>query len=59
MPWRTRAEVTASPNQAAMNLTGLESADSPPAVLARTALLFDTARQAEDMTVRLRRQARR
>ena len=59
MTWRTRAEVAASPNRASMNLSGMESADSPPVVLARAALLFDGARQAEDITVRLRRQARR
>jgi hypothetical protein len=59
LPWRTRAEAAASPNRANMNLTGRESADSAPVVLARAAILFDGARQAEDMTVRLRRQARR
>jgi len=59
MPWRTRAEVAASPNMASMSLSGVESADSPPVVLARAALLFDDARLAEDITVRLRRQAKR
>jgi Domain of unknown function (DUF4062) len=57
MPWRTRAEVAASPDRADMNLSGRESAESPPVVLARAALLLDTARQAQDITVRLRRQA--
>ncbi len=55
--WRTRAEAAASPSRAEMNLTGRESADSPPLVLPRAALLLDTARQAKDITVRLRRQA--
>lgn len=59
MPWRTREEVAASPNKANMNLSGLESADSPPVVLPRAALLFDGPKHAEDITVRLRRQARR
>jgi hypothetical protein len=57
--WRTRAEVAASPNRASMNLTGRESAESEPVVLPRAALLQDIARQAEDITARLRRQARR
>lgn len=57
MPWRTRAEVAASPNRASIGFPGRESADSPPAVLPRAALLMDSARQAEDITVRLRRQA--
>jgi len=38
--------------------SGMEAADSPPVVLARAALLFDTARLADDITVRLRRQVR-
>ena len=59
LPWRTRAEVAASPNRANMNLSGRESADSPPVVLPRAALLMDGARQAEDITVYLRREARR
>jgi hypothetical protein len=59
LPWRTRAEVAASPNSATMNPTQRESAESSPVVLARAALLFDGARQAEDMTVRFRRQAGR
>jgi hypothetical protein len=42
-----------------MNLSGRESAESEPVVLPRAALLQDIARQAEDITVRLRRQARR
>lgn len=59
MPWRTRQEADASPNMANMSLSGLESADSPPLVLPRAALMFDVAKQAEDITVRLRRQAKR
>ena len=59
LPWRTRAEVAASPNRAALNLSGLESADSDPVVLARASLLMDGARQAEDITVYLRREAGR
>jgi len=58
LPWRTRAEVAQSPNSASLG-SGAETADSPPVVLARAALLFDTARLADDITVRLRRQARR
>jgi hypothetical protein len=57
LPWRTRAEVAASPNQASMGFPGREAADSPPVILPRAALLMDGARQAEDITVRLRRQA--
>ena len=59
LPWRTRQEVAASPNSAAMNLSGLESADSSPVVLPRAALLFEGARRAEDITAQLRRQAKR
>jgi hypothetical protein len=59
MPWRTRAEVAASPNRASMGFPGREAADSPPVVVPRAALLMDGARQAEDITVRLRRQAAR
>jgi hypothetical protein len=59
LPWRTRQEAAASPNSATMNLSGLESADSPPVVLPRAALVFDAANQADDITVRLRRQAKR
>ena len=59
LPWRTRAEVAASPNRANMNLSGRESANSPPVVLPRASLLMDGARQAEDITVYLRREARR
>lgn len=59
MPWRTREEMAASPNRANMNLSGLESADSPPVVLPRAAILFDGPKHAEDITVRLRRAARR
>lgn len=55
LPWRTQAEVTASPNSASMG-TGTESADSPPVVMARAGLLFDVAKLADDITVRLRRQ---
>lgn len=58
MPWRTRAEVAASPNRASLGFPGRETADSPPVVLPRAALLLDIPRQAEDITVRLRRQAR-
>jgi len=57
LPWRTRAEVAASPNQARMGFPGREAAASPPVVLPRAALLMDVARQSEDITVRLRRQA--
>jgi hypothetical protein len=57
LPWRTRAEATASPNAASTG-EGVEAADSPPVVLARAALLFDVARLADDITVRLRRQVR-
>jgi len=57
LPWRTRAEAAQSPNSASMG-SGLEAADSPPVVLARAALLFDTTRLADDITVRLRRQVR-
>ena len=57
LPWRTRAEVAASPNSASMSLSGRETADSPPMILPRAALLMDGARQADDITVRLRRQA--
>ncbi len=56
LPWRTRAEVAASPNRASMSMSGRESADSPPVILPRAALLMDGARQAADITVRLRRQ---
>jgi hypothetical protein len=59
LPWRTRQEAATSPNSAPMNLAGLESADSPPVILSRAALNFDAANQAEDMTVRLRRHAKR
>jgi len=55
--WRTRAEVAASPNQASMGFPGREAADNPPVILPRAALLMDGARQAEDITVRLRHQA--
>ena len=41
------------------NLSGKESADSPPMVPPRAALLMDTAKQAEDITVYLRREAKR
>ena len=59
LAWRTRAEVAASPNRAGMNLSGRDSAESAPVVLPRAALLLDGARRAEDITVRLRRQATR
>jgi hypothetical protein len=55
LPWRTRAEVAASPNAASMG-TGAEAADSPPVVMARAGLLFDVTKLADDITVRLRRQ---
>jgi hypothetical protein len=57
LPWRTRAEAAQSPNSASMG-SGLEVADSPPALLARAALLFNNTRLADDITVRLRRQVR-
>jgi Domain of unknown function (DUF4062) len=57
LPWRTRTEVAQSPNSASLG-SGTETADSPPVMLARAALLFDTARLADDITVRLRRQVR-
>jgi len=57
LPWRTRAEVVASPNQARMGFPGREAADSRPVILPRAALIMDGTRQAEDITVRLRRQA--
>jgi hypothetical protein len=59
LPWRTRAEAAASPNSATMTPTQRESAESPPVVPARAALVFDGARQAEDMTVRFRRETGR
>jgi hypothetical protein len=55
LPWRTRAEVAASPNAASMG-RGAESADSPPVIMARAGLLFDVTKLADDITVRLRRQ---
>jgi Domain of unknown function (DUF4062) len=58
LPWRTRAEVAASPNAASMRSPGQETADSPPVILPRAALLMDGATQAEDITVRLRRTIR-
>jgi hypothetical protein len=58
LPWRTRAEVAASPNAVSMNPSAPEAAEAQPVVLPRAALLFDTAKLAEDITVRLRRQAR-
>jgi hypothetical protein len=58
LPWRTRAEVAASPHAASLSLWAPEAAESQPVVLPRAALLFDTAGLAEDITVRLRRQAR-
>ncbi len=59
LPWRTRAEVAASPNRANPSLSGRESEESTPVVLPRAALLMDGARQAEDITVCLRRETRR
>jgi hypothetical protein len=58
LPWRTRAEVAASPNAASMRSPGQDSADSPPVVLPRAELLMEGATQAEDITVRLRRAIR-
>jgi Domain of unknown function (DUF4062) len=58
LPWRTRAEVAASPNAASMSMSGSEMADGEPMVLPRAALLFDGARLADDITVRLRRQVK-
>lgn len=55
MPWRTRAEAAASPGRATMG-SGTPSADSAPVAQPRAALLFDAANQADDITVRLRRQ---
>ena len=52
LPWRTRAEVAASPNAASPG-PGVEAADSPPVALARAAHLFDLPRLADDITVRL------
>ena len=59
LPWRTRAEVAASPHSASMSLFGREAAGSPPMVLSRSALIMDGARQADDITVQLRRQTTR
>jgi hypothetical protein len=39
LPWRTRAEAAASPNAASLRSPGQESADSPPVVLPRAALI--------------------
>lgn len=59
LPWQTRNEVAASPNGANISLSGIESVNSPPVVLPRAALLFDGDAKAEDITVRLRQQAKR
>jgi hypothetical protein len=55
----SRSSGVASPNRADMSLSGPEAADSPPVILTRTALLMNRARQADDITVRLRRQTTR
>ena len=58
MPWRTREEQDRSPNAATMSMRGSEHVVvtlSPP-VRRRAALLYDTQRLAEDLTVRLRRE---
>jgi hypothetical protein len=52
-------EAAASPDRANISLSGLDRAESPPVVLPRAALEFDIAKQAEDVTVRLGRQANR
>lgn len=59
LPWRTRAEVAVSPGRAPMNLSGRDSAKSPTVVLPRAALPLNGVQQAEDITVRLRRDASR
>lgn len=59
LPWRTRAEVAASPNRAELSSLGRRDyADTVPTVLPRAALLMDGARQAGDITVRMRRLAK-
>lgn len=60
-PWRTRAELQQSPNAASMGMGGVDRAVAtlaPPA-RRRPALIQDTHRIAEDLTVRLRREIRR
>jgi hypothetical protein len=52
-------ERTVQQARAPMNLSGRESADSPPVLLSRAALLMDGTRQAQNITVRLRREAGR
>jgi hypothetical protein len=59
VPWRTRREAAASPDRANISLSGLDRAESPPVVLPCAAPEFDIVKQAEDVTVRLRRQANR
>jgi hypothetical protein len=58
MPWRTRAEATASPNAASVGFQqqDLVVVGLSPAVRPRAALAHDVARLAEDLTVRLRRE---
>jgi Domain of unknown function (DUF4062) len=58
LPWRTRAEATASPNRAALNMAGNDSVESSPTVIPRAALVYEGTAKAADITVRLRRQAR-
>lgn len=56
LPWRTRAEVAASPNAASMNLANSESADAAPVILPRTALLYEGEKLADDIAAWFRRQ---
>jgi hypothetical protein len=61
MPWRTRAEQAASPNQATMSMLGSREVvpvELAPARRPRAALLQQADRLAEDLTVLLRRQLR-
>ena len=55
LAWRSQEEAAASPGRATMG-GGADSADSPPVAQPRAALLFDAVNQADDITVRLRRQ---
>lgn len=60
LPWRTRSEHEASPNQATMGTGRSDHVAvvlSPP-IWRRAALLHDTQVLAEDLTVRLRRELR-
>lgn len=61
MPWRTRAEQAASPNQAKLSMLGSRAAvpvELAPARRPRAALVQQADRFAEDLTVLLRRQRR-